>query len=73
MNLEFLTFGEYGQYVWPAFIFSFTICISFYIKTKRKLKELEIIFKKEFKENENIEVSEEKDKVRTEPVVSLAN
>tara|TARA_B100000579_G_C22017267_1_gene482185 strand:- start:12 stop:233 length:222 start_codon:yes stop_codon:yes gene_type:complete len=73
MNLEFLTFGEYGQYVWPAFIFSFTICISFYIKTKRKLKELEIVFKKEFKENENIEVSEEKDKVRTGPVVSLAN
>ncbi len=73
MNLEFLTFGEYGQYVWPAFIFSFTICISFYIKTKRKLKELEIVFKKEFKENENIEVSEEKGKVRTGPVVSLAN
>ena len=73
MNLEFLSFGEYSQYVWPAFIFSFTICISFYIKTKRKLKELEIVFKKEFKENENIEVSEEKDKVRTEPVVSLAN
>ena len=73
MNMGFFIFGEYGQFVWPAFIFSFTICISFYIKTKRKLKELEIIFKKEFKENENIEVSEEKDKVRTEPVVSLAN
>ena len=73
MILDLVILGGYGHYVWPAFIFSFTICISFYIKTKRKLKELEIVFKKEFKENENIEVSEEKDKVRTEPVVSLAN
>tara|TARA_B100000029_G_C17266516_1_gene848215 strand:- start:266 stop:481 length:216 start_codon:yes stop_codon:yes gene_type:complete len=71
MNLEFLIFGEYSQYVWPAFIFSFTICISFYIKTKRKLKKLEVIFKNEFEENENIEVS--KEKVKIEPIASLAN
>jgi len=73
MNMEFLTLGEYSQYVWPAFIFSFAICISFYIKTKKKLHELEIVFKNEFKVNKSIEVSTEKNKVRTEAIPSLAN
>jgi heme exporter protein D len=73
MHIEFLTLGEYSQYVWPAFIFSFTICFSFYVKTQKKLKKLEIIFENEFKVNKNIGSSQQKDKVRAEALASFAN
>ena len=34
MNLELLTLGGYGQFVWPAFIFTFISCYYLYLKTK---------------------------------------
>ena len=49
MNLEFLFFGGYGQFVWPAFIFTFASCFLLYLKTKKELKEQEKIFLIEFK------------------------
>ncbi len=36
MNQEFLNFGEYGLFIWPAFIFTF-ICI--YILFTKSLRE----------------------------------
>jgi len=50
MNLDFFTFGGYGLFVWPSFIFTFIICFSFYLKTKKELKIQEKIFLKEFKQ-----------------------
>ena len=38
MNIELLTFGGYGQFVWPAFIFTFCSCFLLYIKIKNDLK-----------------------------------
>ena len=73
MDIKFLTLGEYSQYVWPAFIFSFTICLSFYVSTKRKLEEMENVYKNEFKENKNIEVLSQKIKVRHEVLASITN
>ena len=73
MNINFLILGEYSQYVWPAFIFSFTICFSFYVKTQQKLKKLEIIFENEFKTNKNVGSSQQKDNVRAETLTSFAN
>ena len=51
MNLEFITLGGYGTFVWPAFIFTFAICFYLYLKTKKEFQKLEKIFLAEFKQS----------------------
>ena len=62
MNLELLVFGEYGQFVWPAYIFTFVSCIALYVKTKREFQKHEKMFLKEFKQIQTgkIEFAKEK-------------
>ena len=62
MNLELLILGGYGQFVWPAFIFTFVICFALYLKTKKEFKKQEKIFSIEFKETEAIKIEESKEK-----------
>ena len=50
MNIEFLVLGGYGQFVWPAFIFTFVSCFLLYLKTKKELKKQEEKFLIEFKQ-----------------------
>ena len=50
MNIEFLTLGGYGQFVWPAFIFTFVSCFSLYLKTKKELNKQEKLFLLEYKQ-----------------------
>lgn len=73
MDINFLILGEYSQYVWPAFIFSFTICFSFYISTKRRLEKIESAYKNEFKHDEYIVVLPRKSKVRSKALASITN
>ena len=63
MNLELLILGGYGQFVWPAFIFTFVSCFSLYIKTKKEFQKQEKKFLKEFKQmqTEKIETAKEKE------------
>ena len=63
MNLEFLILGGYGQFVWPAFIFTFVSCFVLYVKTKKEFKKQEKMFLKEFKQvqTEKIETVKEKE------------
>jgi len=44
MNLDLFILGGYGQFVWPAFIFTLVICFYLYLKTKKGLKKQEKIF-----------------------------
>ena len=46
MNLEFLILGGYGQFVWPAFVFTFVCCFVLYIKTKKEFQTQEKKFLK---------------------------
>ena len=62
MNLELLILGGYGQFVWPAFIFTFVICFALYLKTKKEFQKQEKIFSIEFKETEAIKIEETKEK-----------
>ena len=48
MDLKFLFLGGYGQFVWPAFIFTFVSCFILYAKTKKELQKQEKIFLKEY-------------------------
>ena len=70
MNLEFLILGGYGQFVWPAFIFTFVSCFSLYVKTKKEFQKQEKIFLKKFKQTqtENIETAKEKEALSGSPI-----
>ena len=70
MNLELLILGGYGQFVWPAFIFTFVSCFSLYVKTKKEFQKQEKIFLKEFKQmqTEKIETIKEKEALSGNPI-----
>ena len=48
MNLELFILDGYGQYVWPAFIFTIVSCFSLYLKTTKEFKKQEKIYLLEF-------------------------
>jgi len=60
MSLELLTLGGYGQFVWPAFIFTFVSLFLLYIKTKKELTKQENIFFNIYKEKQFIKISNSK-------------
>jgi len=70
MNLELFILGGYGQFVWPAFIFTFVSCFSLYVKTKKEFQKQEKIFLKEFKQmqTEKIETAKEKEALSGSPI-----
>ena len=70
MNVEFLILGGYGQFVWPAFIFTFVCCFVLYIKTKKEFKKQEKMFLKVFKQakTRKIETVREKEALSSYPV-----
>ena len=70
MNLEFLVLGGYGQFVWPAFIFTFVSCFLLYIKTKKELKRQEKMFSIEFKQMPIAKIEVAKQKELLEEVLS---
>ena len=63
MNIEPFILGTYGQYVWPAFIFTFVSCFSLYLRTKKELQKQEKMFLSEFKQLKitKIEVTKRKE------------
>jgi len=62
MHLELLILGGYGQFVWPAFIFTFVSCVVFYKKTKKELQKQEKMFLKEFKQIQTVKIENTKEK-----------
>ena len=70
MNLELLILGGYGQFVWPAFIFTFVSCFSLYVKTRKEFQKQEKIFLREFKQmqTEKIETIKEKEALSGSPI-----
>ena len=62
MFLEKIIMGGYAVYVWPAFIFSFTVCYFLYMKTKKEFIKQETVFLKKFKQSESIKIIPIKEK-----------
>ena len=54
MNTELFILNGYGQYVWPAFVFTFISCFSLYIKTRKEFRKQEKMFLKEFEQAKTI-------------------
>ena len=70
MNLNLFILGGYGQFVWPAFIFTFVICFYLYLKTKKELQKQEKLFLKEFRQSQTAEIVKKKKKENTKKVLS---
>ena len=70
MNLSLFILGGYGQFVWPAFIFTFVICFYLYLKTKKELKKQEKLFLNEFKQSQTIKIVVNSQKENTKKVLS---
>jgi heme exporter protein CcmD len=56
MNLDFFILNGYGQYIWPAFLITFTSCFVLFLKTKKDLKRLEKILLQQHKQLKVIKV-----------------
>jgi len=70
MNLSLFVLGGYGQFVWPAFIFTFVICFYLYLKTKKELQKQEKLFLKEFKQSQTAKIVVNSQKENTKKVLS---
>ena len=70
MNIELLVFNGYGQFIWPAFIFTFLICFLLYIKTKKDFQKQEKLFLNEFNKLQAVEIKIKKRKENTKEALS---
>ena len=70
MNLSLFILGGYGQFVWPAFIFTFVICFYLYLKTKKELQTQEKLFLKEFRQSQTAKIVVNSQKENTKKVLS---
>ena len=61
MFIDFVTFGKYGLFIWPAFIFTFVSCLCLYIKTKKELDREEKMFIKAFEQPQIIVVDKRRE------------
>jgi len=50
MIQDLFILNGYGQFVWPAFMFTFLSCYILYIKTLKEFKKQEKLFLSEFKQ-----------------------
>jgi len=70
MNLEFFILGGYGQYVWPAFIFTFISFATLYRITKKELQKHEKMFLNEYNKFYTAEIKSAKANRTTKEVLS---
>jgi len=70
MNLEFLFLDGYGQFVWPAFIFSFVSCTVLFIKSKKELAKQEKMYLNEYAELKTMKIRTIIEKKNTKKILS---
>ena len=69
-HMNFFILDGYGQFVWPAFIFTFVSCFYLYLKTKRELQKQEELFLNEFKQVQTIKIEVDKRKETRKKILS---
>ena len=73
MILDILTFENYNQFIWAAFIFTFSVCFYFYKKTKLELENQEKLYLKEFTQSKTVENKNLKPKENTAEALTGAS
>jgi len=71
MLVEFLTMNGYGQFVWPAFIFTFVSCLYLYLKIRIEFKQQEKIYLLKFKKAEVRKIQFDKRKKSREEALPI--
>ena len=71
MYEELLIMNGYGQFVWPAFIFSLASCFYLYVETRSELKQQEKTFFLEFREAQAKKIEFVKGKKSTKEALSI--
>ena len=69
-HMDFFILDGYGQFVWPAFVFTFVSCFYLYLKTKRELRKQEELFLNEFKQVQTIKIEVDKRKETRKKILS---
>ena len=65
MIMDIVNLGGYGQFVWPAFIFTFVSCFLLYLRTKKEFQKQEKMFINEFKQLHTVKIKTVKTKEAT--------
>ena len=60
----------YGQFVWPAFIFTFVSFVALYRKTRKELQKQEKMFLSEYEELHATKIKSTEEKKTTKEVLS---
>ena len=68
--MDLIYLGGYGQFVWPAFIFTFLSCFFLYLKTEGELQKQEKIYMNEFKKLRTLEIKTVEAKKEKKEVLS---
>ena len=71
MLMELLTMNGYGQFVWPAFIFTFVSCLYLYLKIRIEFKQQEKIYLLKFKKVEVRKIQFDKRKKSREEALPI--
>ena len=58
MNLEFFLLNGYGQFVWPAFAFTFLTCLFLYVKTYKEYKMYEKLYLNQFAKKQSFKIED---------------
>ena len=70
MSMELFNLDGYGQFVWPAFIFTFVSCFLLYLRTKKEFQKQEKMFSNEFKQLCTVKIKVDKSKEATKEILS---
>ena len=54
MIMDIVNLGGYGQFVWPAFIFTFISCFFLYLRTEKEFQKQEKMYINEFKQLQTV-------------------
>jgi heme exporter protein D len=73
MSLELFYLGNYGQFIWAAFIFTFFNLTLLYIKTRKKFIKVEEKFLKEVKQKKTttIKSKDTKELIPNSPIFKI--
>ena len=61
MNIDFINLNGFGQYVWPAFIFTLVSCFTLFLKTKKELSVEEKKYFIEFEQKFSVTAPKQKE------------
>ena len=68
--MELFILDGYGQFVWPAFMFTLASCFTLYLKTKKEFQKQEKIYLNKFKQLQTIKIEVDKRKETKKVVLS---